>query len=145
MFNHIVQHACRDITGFVGYVITCFLPSINDIKLCMNTAFYWTIMSYIISVTRAGDFGYQLGFACRRCSNYIFVLNSTPGFNGLGKDNYKMTREAFEFWDLVRLIWETLWYVYMNRIIQTGPICTIHLTNSPLCTDFFQDIPILMA
>ena len=32
----------------------------------------------------------------------IFILNLTPGFNGLGKDNYKMTREAFKFWDLVR-------------------------------------------
>ena len=35
--------------------------------------------------------------ACRRCSNYIFILNLTPGFNGLGKDNYKMRREAFKF------------------------------------------------
>ena len=41
--------------------------------------------------------------ACRRCSNYIFILNLTPGFNGLGKDNYKMRREAFEFRDWVRL------------------------------------------
>ena len=46
--------------------------------------------------------------ACRRCSNYIFILNLTPGFNGLGKDNYKMRREAFKFWDLVRLILGTL-------------------------------------
>ena len=50
--------------------------------------------------------------ACRRCSNYIFILNLTPGFNGLGKDNYKMRREAFQFWDLVRLILETLWYLH---------------------------------
>ena len=49
--------------------------------------------------------------ACRRCSNYIFILNLTPGFNGLGKDNYKMRREALKFWDLVRLILETLRYV----------------------------------
>ena len=46
--------------------------------------------------------------ACRRCSNYIFILNWTPGFNGLGKDNYKMRREAFKFWGLVRIILETL-------------------------------------
>ena len=46
--------------------------------------------------------------ACRRCSNYIFILNWTPGFNGLGKDNYNMRREAFKFWYLVRLILETL-------------------------------------
>ena len=26
--------------------------------------------------------------SCRRCSNYILILNLTPGFNGLGKDNY---------------------------------------------------------
>ena len=50
--------------------------------------------------------------ACRRCSNYIFILNLTPGFNGLGKDNYKMRREAFKFWDLVRLILETLRYIH---------------------------------
>ena len=25
--------------------------------------------------------------ACRRCSNYIFILDLTPGFNGLDKDN----------------------------------------------------------
>ena len=24
---------------------------------------------------------------CRRCSNYIFIIDLTPGFNGLGKDN----------------------------------------------------------
>ena len=46
--------------------------------------------------------------ACRRCSNYIFILNLTPGCNGLGKDNYKMRQEAFKFWDLVHLILETL-------------------------------------
>ena len=39
---------------------------------------------------------------------YIFILNLTHGFNGLGKDNYKTKREAFKFWDLVRLILETL-------------------------------------
>ena len=35
---------------------------------------------------------------------YIFILNLTPGFNGLGKDNYKMRREAFKFWYLVSYI-----------------------------------------
>ena len=49
--------------------------------------------------------------ACRRCANYIFILDLTPGFNGLGEDNYKMIRETFKFWDLVRLILETLRYL----------------------------------
>ena len=53
--------------------------------------------------------------ACRRCSNYIFILNLIPGFNGLGKDSNKMRREAFQFWDLVRLILETLLYITLSH------------------------------
>ena len=54
----------------------------------------------------------QLNCWSFRCSwsiaNYIFILNLTPSFNEFGKDNYNMRREAFKFWDLVRLILETL-------------------------------------
>ena len=39
------------------------------------------------------------------------MLNLTPGFNRLSKDNYKMRREAFKFWYLVHLILETLRYM----------------------------------
>ena len=49
--------------------------------------------------------------ACRRCSNYIFILDLTPAFNGLGKDNYKTRRETFKFWDWEHLILEVLRYV----------------------------------
>ena len=42
--------------------------------------------------------------------HYIFILNLKPGFNRLGKDNYKMRRQTFKFWYLVRLILETLRY-----------------------------------
>ena len=31
-------------------------------------------------------------------------VDLTPGFNGLGKDNFKMRRESFKFCDLVQLI-----------------------------------------
>ena len=44
----------------------------------------------------------------RRCSNYIFILDLTHGFIGLGKDNYKTRRETFKFGDLVRFILEIL-------------------------------------
>ena len=44
--------------------------------------------------------------ACRRCSNYIFILDSTPGFNVLGRGNCKTKQDTFECWDLVRLILE---------------------------------------
>ena len=46
--------------------------------------------------------------ACRRCSNYIFILDLTPGFKGLGKDDFKTRWESFQFCDLVCLILETL-------------------------------------
>ena len=38
------------------------------------------------------------------------------GFNGLGKDNWKMRRETFKFGDLVCLILEILRYMHSNHI-----------------------------
>ena len=38
------------------------------------------------------------------CSNYIFILDLTSGFNGLDKDNCKTKWETFQFWDLVSYI-----------------------------------------
>ena len=35
----------------------------------------------------------------------VFILNLTPGFNGLAKDNCKTRREIFVFLDWVRLYW----------------------------------------
>ena len=68
--------------------------------------------------------------ACQRCSNYIFILDLTPGFNGLGKSNFKTRRETFKFGDLVCLILEILWYIFMVtqekwqilRIYSTGSL-----------------------
>ena len=45
---------------------------------------------------------------CRRCSNYMFILDLITGFNGLGKDNCKTRPESFKFCDLVRLILKIL-------------------------------------
>ena len=53
-------------------------------------------------------------YACRRCSNCIFILDSTPGFNGLGKDNCKTRRKTLRFWDSVRPVlevWQYIWYL----------------------------------
>ena len=44
---------------------------------------------------------------CRCCCNCIFILDLTPGFNRLHKDNCKMRWETFKFGDLVHLILET--------------------------------------
>ena len=48
--------------------------------------------------------------ACRRCSNYILIIDLIPVFNGLSRDNGKTRQESFKFWDLVRLILEILRY-----------------------------------
>ena len=47
---------------------------------------------------------------CRRCSNYISILDLTSGFNWLGKNNCKTRRETLKFWDFVRLISEVWRY-----------------------------------
>ena len=39
-----------------------------------------------------------------RCSNYILILVLTPGFSGLGKDNYNTRGETLEFWVWMRLL-----------------------------------------
>ena len=48
--------------------------------------------------------------ACRRCSNYIFILDLTPGFKGSGKDDFKTIWKSFKFMDLVSLILDILRY-----------------------------------
>ena len=55
--------------------------------------------------------------ACRRCSNYIFFLGLTPGFNGLDKDNCKTRREIFKFGDLVRLIYQRIGGMYSSLLL----------------------------
>ena len=77
---------------------------------------------------------YSWSIACRRCSNYIFILHSTPGFNMLHKDNCKPIREAFEVWDLVQLILEILQYceIWRGQCIDMNPCCDIFLSSGGL-------------
>ena len=63
--------------------------------------------------------------ACQCCSNYIFILELTHGFNGLSNDNCRP--ETFMFWDFVWLILEVwqhspylacediVWVLLMNK------------------------------
>ena len=43
----------------------------------------------------------RCSWRCRRCSNYIFILDLTPGLIGFGKDDFKTKWESFKFWHLV--------------------------------------------
>ena len=52
----------------------------------------WDLVKYLkTSYISRTLVGYKIvdNSACRRCSNYIFILNLTPGFNGFGKDHCK--------------------------------------------------------
>ena len=56
--------------------------------------------------------------ACRRCSNCIFILHWTLGFNVLCEDNWKPSRETFKFWDLVCFVLEILRYsLLFSRLV----------------------------
>ena len=62
------------------------------------------------------------------------ILDLTPGFIGLGKDNCKTRRETFKFDDLVRLILDIL------RYMEIAPMLSAHLLvtfTSWICS-FFQ-------
>ena len=58
---------------------------------------------------------YSWSIACRRCSNYIFILNLTPGFMELGEDSCMTRWETSMFVDLVRLILEILRHVQSDH------------------------------
>ena len=48
-------------------------------------------------------------------SDVVSILDLTPGFNGLGKDNCTRRRELFKFGDLVQLLLEIWRYVSYGR------------------------------
>ena len=62
--------------------------------------------SYIRHTLVANKIGDHLDIACRRCSNYIFILNLIPGLIGMSKDNCKARQEMFKVLDTVHLILE---------------------------------------
>ena len=55
--------------------------------------------------------------ACRRCSNYFFILDLIHGFDGFGKDNCKTRRDTFKCWDLLCLILEIWRYANLQSHI----------------------------
>ena len=66
--------------------------------------------------------------ACGHCSNYIFILHLTLGFNILHKKNCKPRRETFKFCDLVRLILDILRlnnYMEINLMLTGDGINTL--------------------
>ena len=93
----------------IRHVLTCSELPLDG---CYKRVGSWFIfMEYISTMMNYYQFVSWpvILMACRRCSNYIFILNLTPGFNGLGKDNCKTRQETFMFWDWMGLILENWW------------------------------------
>ena len=97
--------------GYVGLLWVQGLVYIPSWQCCMQ--FHDTLYCQTSSISHSlvgnklVDHSVVVGASpIRRCSNYIFILDLTPGFNELGKDNYNRRRETFKCWDLVRLILE---------------------------------------
>ena len=61
-----------------------------------------------------------VGATSSTTSNYIFILDLTPGVNGLDKDNCKTRRETFKFWDLLWLILEILQCMVRGAALLAG-------------------------
>ena len=80
-------------------LIWVFVTNFNETMLAIKT-FSLRKMHFKMPSSKL----WLVGLACRRCSNYIFILNLTPAFNGRSEDNCKRIQETSKFWDLVRLI-----------------------------------------
>ena len=80
---------------------------------------------------------------CRRCSNYIFIPDLTPGSNGIGTGNGETRRETFRFGGLVRLTLEVWWYAKkfrMSSIWQHNDIALWRLNDVVLCVDWSRTV-----
>ena len=61
-------------------------------------------LQFVITYHQTWSFRCSWSIACRRFSSWVFILDLLPGFNGLGKDNYKTRREKVQLGELVLLI-----------------------------------------
>ena len=118
------------------------LADLHSRASCYIVADSWTTC-YIVAV-KPSQAAYA-GKACPSCSNYIFILDSTPGFSRLHKDNCKMRQETFKFWDLVHLILEIWQYTYCISSTQLihSPTSYWALRWAPAPIDAFEIIRVV--
>ena len=89
---------------YLGVGIYCVLKAVTTGMTLWTWEYHQA--SSISSTLLGNKIGDHADVGDRRCSNYIFILDLTPGFNGLGKGKCKRGRETFTFWDLVQFILE---------------------------------------
>ena len=86
------------------------------------------------------DHSDEVGASPVGAAPHIFILDSTPGFNRLHKDNCKTRWETFKFWDLVCLILEIWWYTnsyYINNVFGIQVVSrNLHDVLVPISSQF---------
>ena len=95
-------------------------------ELLLNLWLSRTLVSNKLFITQC-----SWSTACRCYSEYIFIPDVTPGFNGLGTDNYKTWRNTSTLWDSVRLKLRG-W----RRFMMTSSNGSIFRVTGPLCGEF---------
>ena len=108
--GHVALAAITGTTVLVPYLYR------ETSNISRNLSCQWTCLSLRCSWS----------IACRHCSNYIFILDLTPDFNGLGKNNCKTRRGTFRFGDFVCLILEDLQQVQLLPLISSLGDCRFH-------------------
>ena len=79
--------------------------------LTWNGAIYCRQTSNINRTLVGNTIFWSLRCSWSSADNYIFILDLTPGFNGLGKDNCKTKLETYKFFYSVQLIFVILRYI----------------------------------
>ena len=116
LFNYI---SMENTTEHSMYLIT--ICSLIDLEIishlsCETHTVKSLITAHLSRQSNCWSLRCSWSIACRRCSNYIFILNLAPGCNGLGKDNCKTRRETMMFGDRLRLmleIWRYVWAIFI--------------------------------
>ena len=113
LIHHYGEIKARPVSNTLLYKYGHFFLPNSLMRICVIRAqnvknIEAMVICYKISVDHSEVVGPSI--ACWRCSNYIFILNSTPDFDGLGKDTCKTRCETFKFWDSVHLIVEVWQY-----------------------------------
>ena len=140
--NNII-HRLRDATECYFCLIFSFsngfhstLCTVIFIKRSLNSCLWYCF--HFVKLVRC-----NWSIDCRRNSNYIFILDLTPGFDVLGKDNCKII--TFKFLNLVWLIleiWRCLSFLFLlTLIILNASLVILLAVVSHSLISQFQDIP----
>ena len=117
IFREVFWHSPRVyFTGILNISTLDMSLKMNHLRLQPHLS--WSnevIVKFLVGNKNCWSLRCSWSIAYRRCSNYIFILDLTPGFSGLGKGNGQTKRETFKFWESVRFILDVWQYLDCNQ------------------------------